>query len=172
MNRPLSGARTLRCAGAAAVLLTLYALSPTPRGWRASVVTLAMFGAALVLLALYLRVLLRWRRGTRSVDPGAVAESLVLVVLGAVLAFSLIYLRLAQVPGQFEGLRTHTDALYFTVTTLTTVGYGDIHPVGQVARALVTAQLVANVVLLGAVVRIASGLLAAGRRRAAEQEDA
>jgi hypothetical protein len=33
---------------------------------------------------------------------------------------------------------TKVDALYFTVTTMTTTGYGDIHPVSQQGRMLVT----------------------------------
>ena len=41
------------------------------------------------------------------------------------------------VPGQFVGLETRTDALYFAVVTMATIGYGDIHPVGQLSRVLV-----------------------------------
>ncbi|TFH53046.1 two pore domain potassium channel family protein [Actinomyces viscosus] len=53
-------------------------------------------------------------------------------------------------PDQFTGLVTRTDALYFTVTTISTVGYGDVHAVGQAARGLVTAMIVFDVVFLGA----------------------
>ena len=65
-------------------------------------------------------------------------------------------------------LRTKTDALYFTVTTLATVGFGDVHPTGQVARAIVTAQIVFNLVFLGSLARLLTGQLQqrAARRRA------
>lgn len=52
-------------------------------------------------------------------------------------------------PDQFTGLVTRTDALYFTITTVSTVGYGDIHAVGQAARALVTMMIVFDIVFLG-----------------------
>ena len=54
-------------------------------------------------------------------------------------------------PGEFDGLLTRIDALYFVVTTLVTVGYGDIHPVGQLARALVSVQMVLKVGVLALV---------------------
>jgi voltage-gated potassium channel len=50
--------------------------------------------------------------------------------------------------GQFVGLETKTDALYFALATLTTVGYGDVHASGQVARGVVAVQLVFNVVIV------------------------
>jgi voltage-gated potassium channel len=68
--------------------------------------------------------------------------------------------------GEVAGLETRTDALYFTMTTMTTVGYGDIHASGQVARVLVLVQLAFNIVFVGALVRIAAGLV---QRRAAER---
>jgi Ion channel len=60
--------------------------------------------------------------------------------------------------GEFEGLATRIDALYFALTTLFTVGYGDIHPVGQLARALVSVQMVLNVGVLA----LAGGLVVRG----------
>jgi len=38
--------------------------------------------------------------------------------------------------GQMSGLETKTDAIYFTVTIVATVGFGDITATGQAARAL------------------------------------
>jgi hypothetical protein len=40
--------------------------------------------------------------------------------------------------------------LYFTIVTMATVGYGDIHAVGQFARGLVTVQIVFNLIFVGA----------------------
>lgn len=34
-------------------------------------------------------------------------------------------------------METRTDALYFTIVTMATIGYGDIHATGQFARVLV-----------------------------------
>lgn len=49
---------------------------------------------------------------------------------------------------------TRTDALYFTVTTFATVGFGDIVATSETARVLVTIQMMLDLILLGAVVRI------------------
>ena len=55
---------------------------------------------------------------------------------------------------QFEGIGTKVDALYFAVATLCTVGYGDITPVGQGARAMVIVQMLFNLVIVTSAVSI------------------
>lgn len=60
----------------------------------------------------------------------------------AILVFAASYWAMATRHGQFVGLRTRLDALYFTGVTMATVGYGDIHPSGQLARGVVLVQLV------------------------------
>ncbi|MDO5065322.1 MAG: potassium channel family protein [Actinomyces bowdenii] len=73
----------------------------------------------------------------------------VFLVVVALLALACYAMAVRQ-PDQFTGLATRTDALYFTITTISTVGYGDIHAVGQSARALVTMMIVFNIIFLGA----------------------
>jgi len=64
---------------------------------------------------------------------------------------SLGYYLLAHYnPAEFIGLTTRLDALYFSMTTMTTVGYGDISASGQLARLLVTLQLAFNLVFIAA----------------------
>ncbi|MBB1517315.1 two pore domain potassium channel family protein [Tessaracoccus sp. MC1679] len=78
------------------------------------------------------------------------------------LAFELVlvifsfgyFLLTVQQPGQFNGLTTRLDALYFSMTTMSTVGYGDIHAEGQLARLLVTVQLVFNLVFVASLVSL------------------
>ncbi len=60
---------------------------------------------------------------------------------------------------------THTDALYFTVTVFTTVGFGDITAKSEGARLLVTGQMVAGLIILGTGVRIILGAVTRGRQR-------
>jgi hypothetical protein len=48
----------------------------------------------------------------------------------------------------------HTGALYFTITTFSTTGFGDIVPVRDPARIMVSIQMIVDLVFLGAVVRL------------------
>lgn len=83
--------------------------------------------------------------GRRELTP------LQLVMLAEIVTctFSLAYYSLeVHDPEQFVGINSRLDALYFTLTTMTTVGYGDIHAAAQLARALVCIQLAFNLVFL------------------------
>jgi voltage-gated potassium channel len=100
-------------------------------------------------------------------DESVQLQSVLLLAYLGVIVFALGYFFLARgVDNQFAGLDTKTDALYFTVTTLGTVGFGDVHPVGQAARAIVSGQIVFNLVFLGMVARLVTGEL---RQRAERQ---
>lgn len=107
------------------------------------------------------------RQFRRGADPIARLASLaVLVVCSSAAA---VYVLGAQMTGQFEGVVTRTDALYFTVITvitMATIGYGDIHPVGQGARVLVTLMVVFDLLFVGA---LGSALATQLRRRFPEQ---
>jgi voltage-gated potassium channel len=96
-------------------------------------------------------------------------RGLVLLFVLTILFFAWCDDSVARLPGQFVGLHTKTDALYFTVATISTVGYGDVHAAGQLARTAVTVQIVFNLVFLGAAFAIISGFVRAKaqRRRAA-----
>lgn len=92
--------------------------------WVRSVVLAAVLG---ILIVLTVRQLQRYS------DP---VGRLILVLVAVIMSLSVVCYLLATVPGQFEGLETRTDALYFTIVTMATVGYGDIHPIGQTSRAV------------------------------------
>ncbi|MFI6106925.1 potassium channel family protein [Streptomyces sp. NPDC051310] len=117
-------------------------------GPRRPVLSWTLFVVALGLIAVLLlrqiRAVLTDRPHTR---PGLVIPVLMCL---SVLVFAGGYLALARHPGEFSGLRTRVDALYFTVVTLATVGYGDITPRGQTARVVVMLQIVYSFVFLTA----------------------
>ncbi|MEO3785024.1 potassium channel family protein [Actinocorallia sp. B10E7] len=100
--------------------------------------------AALGLIALVLVVQARRSLGEDRLMIERFAPLLGVVNL-VVLFFSLIYYGNA---GSFSGLETKMDSLYFTVSTLCTVGYGDITPISQGARAVVTVQMVFDLVIV------------------------
>ena len=86
--------------------------------------------------------------------------------------FAAGYYLMAQAdPANFnvEGL-TRTDSLYFTLTIFSTVGFGDITATSQGARIMVMVQMVLNLVLIGAGVRLLTAAVHTGvARRQAEQ---
>ncbi|MEE1786841.1 potassium channel family protein [Streptomyces sp. SP17BM10] len=73
---------------------------------------------------------------------------LIFVICLSVVIFAATYYVFAAQQGEFEGLHSRLDGLYFTVVTLATVGYGDITPAGQGARLVVIIQIVYNFVFL------------------------
>ncbi|QMS55527.1 potassium channel family protein [Glutamicibacter protophormiae] len=87
----------------------------------------------------------------RGDDP--VGRRLLLFTV-AVATIALSFHAVAATSGQFEGLQTRTDALCFTVVTLATIGYGDIHPVGQAAQVMVVVAMCFHVVFLTMLVSV------------------
>jgi hypothetical protein len=70
-------------------------------------------------------------------------------------AFSLVYYAMAvDEANQMVGIETRLDALYFTLSTMSTVGYGDVHAVSQLARGVVCVHLAFNLVFLGVLARL------------------
>lgn len=96
----------------------------------------------------------------RSIEALAVIMPLY-VVLWAV-AF-VVFSR--SIPSAFSEVLDRTDGLYLTVSVLATVGFGDVVAVSEGARAAVTIQMVANLVLVGLVVRVFVGAVQLGRSR-------
>jgi hypothetical protein len=87
----------------------------------------------------------------------------VLVTLITV-AFAVTYLMIAyQDPGAFSQPLDKIGALYFTATVLSTVGFGDIVAVTDAARIAVIVQMLVDLVLLAAGVRLFAGAVAIGR---------
>jgi hypothetical protein len=75
-------------------------------------------------------------------------------------AFSVAYYVLGTAyEHQINGIETKLDALYFTVTILATVGFGDITATGQVGRGVVTAQMIVNLAVLAVALRVVSWAL-------------
>jgi voltage-gated potassium channel len=156
MRRRYHPAAWLRAAASVVVVGTLYFAFPF-RQERAVAVRLTVFAIALILLGWLLVTQIR-----RAARPdGLLADrlsGLVTLVDLVVAAFGGVYFAMAA---QFHGLRTPLDALYFSVTTLATVGYGDITPVSQYARAVTIVQMIFDLVIVTSAISIA----ASARRR-------
>ncbi|WP_354641290.1 potassium channel family protein [Kitasatospora camelliae] len=106
-----------------------------------------VFALALGLLAAFL---LREIRREALGLPGRPARAILMLLCTALVIFATAYLTISRTPGELDGLHTKVDALYFTVITMATVGYGDIVPTGQTARVVVMLQIAYTVVFLTA----------------------
>jgi hypothetical protein len=133
-----------------AVLVIYFVLPVDPGEAPLGVLTglLVSFGA----LAAVVRVIALETRGSQRRLTG---WHLVVVLEIALVAFSFTYFLIeTRDPDQFTGIATRLDALYFATATVATVGYGDAHATGQLARGVVTANMVFNLVFIAAVVNL------------------
>lgn len=95
----------------------------------------------------------------RSYTPISDAvQAVTLITTLLVFGFAAAYVVMADDPTQISGLETKIDAVYFSMTTLSTVGYGDIHAQGQLARVAVTLQMVFDLALIAAAFRLIGGM--------------
>jgi voltage-gated potassium channel len=70
------------------------------------------------------------------------------------LIFSALYFELGRSHGRvFNEPMSKVDAIYFTVTVFATVGFGDIVPLTQTARVVVTLQMLGDLIVLGVLLR-------------------
>jgi voltage-gated potassium channel len=95
-------------------------------------------------------------------------EALAVSVPSLVLIFACgYYVMSRQDPANFNEALSRLDALYFSMTTLATVGYGDIVARSEVGRAVVSLQMLFDLVALGIGVRVIVGAVQIGRQRSA-----
>ncbi len=96
----------------------------------------------------------------RRISVAALPELRAIEALGIVIAlflvlFSGVYLAMShESPLTFTRPLDHTRALYFTITVFSTVGFGDITPRTDTARLVVSAQMLLDLAIIGAVVRL------------------
>jgi hypothetical protein len=92
----------------------------------------------------------------RAEYPVAQAVEALAVTVGVYLvAYATTYFLLSQSgPDNFSEVLTRLDALYFTLTVFTTVGFGDIVASTETARAVVSAQLIGNLILISLGIRV------------------
>jgi hypothetical protein len=151
----------LRAAGSTTALVAIYYLLPldTSRTWVAVTILAIGLIALIVLVAFQVRsILTSSYPGLRAVEALATSVPLFLLL------FASAYVVMAKLSASnFSEPMTRTDALYFTVTVLSTVGFGDITGRTQTARLVVTGQMVADLVVIGLAIKVIVG--AVKRRR-------
>ena len=138
-------------------LLTVgYYLLPLRAPWGDAVSAGRLAGSLLAWAALVVLLRVESRRSRVRQEPQYHrVQQLLTALYVLVLGFAVLYIVTATVaPEQFAGLANRTDALYFSVTIMGTVGFGDVHAAGQLARALVCVLLVFNVVVVASLIRL------------------
>ncbi|MGP4086946.1 potassium channel family protein [Streptomyces sp. KR55] len=155
-------------AGARAVLIavglvTAYYLLPLDERGTAGASALLVCGLVAVLLVFGWEM----RAIVRSPHPRlkAVEALAATLVLFLVLFAGAYYLLDRSAPGSFSEPLTRTDALYFTLTTFSSVGYGDITARSQTGRVLTMLQMTGGLLLIGVAARALASAVQAGLRR-------
>ena len=137
-----------------AIIGMYYIIPMRPTEYRAgSIVLLILAGVAfLALLAWQAREILRAEMpGLRAVQGVVVAAPLFLT------GYAALYVVLSQAQGGFTEQLTRTSALYFSVVVFSSVGFGDIVPISDLNRIVVTSQMLAGLVFIAIVVRLFFG---------------
>jgi hypothetical protein len=119
----------------------------------------ALFIVTLLILAFaFIDMLIRDLRRNHMNPIGERTAVIGVMVVESVLLFATTYLAISEYDGEIAGMRTPLDAVYFTMTTLMTIGFGDIAAEGQTARAVVLTQMIFTVVLLSSSIRLFTSL--------------
>ena len=161
--RRLAVGSVLRIVAVTGTLFVLYAAAPIGRRLDGSIAV----QLCISLLALVAVMGFQFRSVARSPHPtlrGVEAVSVSVPLL--VLSFAATYFSMAAAePASFNEGLSKVDAVYFSVTVLATVGFGDIVPTSELARLVVTVQMIVDLILVGLIAKVLVG--AVQRRRQA-----
>ncbi len=150
-----------------AILITVYAVM-SPSDLADGNVGMRLVGALLVFTAvLAMQVFAIIRDPLPELRAGS---SMITAVTLLVLMFAMTYATLASAnPEWFSEPLDKSSAIYFTVTILGTVGFGDITAVSHTARWVVTTQMIVDLILVVALGRLLLTAARAGRVRQARR---
>lgn len=153
----------LRILGIALGMLLLYALVPVPGTSGAAALVGMVVGLLLfvVLVGWQLRTIVRAEHPVlRAVEVVTFALPMLVVIF----AFTFLTISRAD-PQSFSEPLGRVSAMYFTVSTLATVGFGDVTPASPGARIVVTFQMLFDLALLAGLVRLVILATRTGLRR-------
>jgi voltage-gated potassium channel len=144
----------------AAILVFLYFVLPVEHRPHQSVVL--RLGVALVVFVIVLVNEIRLiATHDRPMLRATVAMATIIPLF--LVLFAWIYLTMARAdPAAFGAPLSRISALYFTVSVFSTVGFGDITAKTDVARLVVTVQMLADLAVVAVVIRLILGAAARG----------
>ncbi len=145
------------------VLVVLYYVLPLRGALDPAAILLLVVGllAFAVLAGWQLRSILRSQYpAVRAIEALALSIPLFLILFA-----STYFLMGRTEAGAFTEPMNRTDALYFTVTVFATVGFGDIVPKSESVRIIVMVQMLADLLVLGLLIRGVLSAVERGQRR-------
>lgn len=156
---------SLRTIATIVVVVAIYFRIPMDRAVTATTV----IGLVIGVLALFAIIAWQIREIMRSEHPVVRAvEALAFAIPVYVLLFATIYFLMAHAQSAAFGVPlSRTDAMYFSATVFTTVGFGNIAAQSETARIIVTFQMMLDLVIIGIVVRGVLSAVKAGLQRPA-----
>ncbi|MFG3079032.1 potassium channel family protein [Streptomyces sp. NPDC048225] len=162
-RRGVTAVAVARAVFVAVGLVTAYYLLPLDERLTAGTAVLLVCGLLAVLLVFCWEV----RAIARSPHPRlrAVEGLAATLVLFLVLFAGSYYLLDRSAPGSFSEPLNRTDALYFTLTTFSTVGFGDITARSETGRVLTMAQMAGGLLIVGVAARVLASAVQTGLDR-------
>jgi voltage-gated potassium channel len=160
----------LRILASTVTLLLLYAFVPVPESTGARVLVGLMAGLV-IFVALVGRQIVTILRAEHPVLRAIEVLALALPLLAVVFAFTYLSLSRADAASFSEEL-DRVGAMYFTVSTISTVGFGDLAPRSETAQILVTVQMLFDLALIAGLVRLVILATRTGVRRQSAGGDA
>ncbi len=138
--------------GMSAALIVLYVVLPAASHSNSA----TLIRMTIVLLLFFAALGYQLRSILRSDHPGIRAgEALAVTFVALVIAFSFGYLSMSHASA--DNFTQHLDkvkSVYFTLTIITTVGFGDITPATDAARIIVCVQYLVDLFLIVGVARV------------------
>jgi voltage-gated potassium channel len=155
----------LRAAANTVVMVALYFILPLEHRSGTYIVLVLVLGIVLLagMIAWQLRAIIRSSYpAIRAIQALASATALFLLLFA-----SAYFTMSVNEPGTFSEPLSRSDALYFTITVFSTVGFGDITALGETARLVVTTQMLLDLLILGLGIQVILGAVRRGRARGA-----
>lgn len=153
----------IRSLAVTTVIVTAYFTLPFSRPMGAGPIAGVVVGMVVVATALTLQIRATMRSpfpGMRAVEALTSSGPLFLILFA-----TTHYLIEHNAPQSYSQTMTRLDALYFTLTVFTTVGFGDIAPVSELARTVTMLQMIGDVLLIFVIARVLFGAVKVGIAR-------
>jgi voltage-gated potassium channel len=150
-----------RAAMTTTVLVALYYALPLEVRSDAYVVLELVLGVVVLagMIAWQVRAIIRARSPAIRATQALASTTALFLLLFA----SAYYILSAQDAATFSEPLSRSDAIYFTVTIFATVGFGDVAAHSEMARLLVTGQMLLDLVVLGLGIQVILGAVQRGR---------